>query len=91
MNLDLTDIQKAWQDTVIEFARDHVAPKAAAIGEDDEFPRALIGEAAKLGLMGVTIPKDQGGAGMDYVSYALAMEALARASAVVAVILSVNN
>ena len=47
--------------------------------------------AAKLGLMGVTIPAEQGGAGRDYVSYALAIEALATASAVVAVIAAVNN
>ena len=91
MNFDFTDTQKAWQQDVLDFASEHVAPKAAAIDEDDEFPRALIGEAAKLGLMGVNIPREQGGAGLDYVSYALAMEALARASAVVAVILSVNN
>ena len=91
MNLELTDAQTSWHQKIVDFAADAVAPRAAAIDEDDEFPRALIGEAAKLGLLGVTIPKEQGGAGMDYVSYAIAMEALARASAVVAVILSVNN
>ena len=91
MHLALTDAQSAWQQKISEFATEHVAPRAAAIDEDDEFPRALIGEAAKLGLMGVNIPREQGGAGLDYVSYALAMEALARASGVVAVLLSVNN
>jgi butyryl-CoA dehydrogenase len=55
------------------------------------FPRALVGEAASLGLLGVTIPRTSGGAGRDYVSYALALEALARASAVMSVIASVNN
>jgi alkylation response protein AidB-like acyl-CoA dehydrogenase len=91
MNLELTDTQKAWQQRVAEFATERVAPRAAAIDQDDEFPRELIAEAARLGLLGVNIPKDDGGAGLDYVSYSLAMEALARASAVVAVILSVNN
>ena len=91
MHLELTDAQSAWQQKISEFAIEHVAPRAAAIDADDEFPRELIAEAAALGLMGVTIPKDQGGAGLDYVSYAIAMETLARASAVVAVILSVNN
>ena len=91
MDLELTDTQKAWQQKVAEFATERVAPRAAAIDQDDEFPRELIAEAAKFGLLGVTIPEEDGGAGLDYVSYSLAMEALARASAVVAVILSVNN
>jgi alkylation response protein AidB-like acyl-CoA dehydrogenase len=91
MNLELTDTQKAWQQKVTDFAEQYVAPQAGGIDEAGEFPRALMADAAKLGLMGVNIPKEQGGAGMDYVSYALAMEALARASAVVAVIASVNN
>jgi butyryl-CoA dehydrogenase len=51
----------------------------------------LIKEAGALGLLGVTIPRGAGGAGRDYVSYALALEALGRASAVVSVIASVNN
>ena len=51
----------------------------------------MIAEAAKLGLMGVTIPKGDGGAGLDYVSYAVAMETLARASAVGGGHRSVNN
>ena len=91
MDLALTESQQAWQQKITEFAAERVAPRAAAIDQDDEFPRELIAEAARLGLMGVNIPKEHGGAGMDYVSYALAMEALARASAVVAVIASVNN
>ena len=62
-----------------------------AIDESGAFPREVIAGAAKLGLMGVTIPAEQGGAGRDYVSYALAIEALATASAVVAVIAAVNN
>ncbi len=91
MHLELTDAQKSWQQKISEFATEHVAPRAAAIDDAGEFPRALIAEAARLGLMGVTIPREAGGAGMDYVSYALAMEAVAKASAVVAVIASVNN
>ncbi len=91
MNLDLTDQQKSWLDTVTEFATSRVAPQAAAIDESAAFPRALVTDAAKLGLMGVTIPREWGGAGLDYVCYAIAIEALARASAVVAVIAAVNN
>ena len=91
MRLELTDAQRQFQQQVERFARERVAPAAAAIDASDEFPRELVAEAASLGLMGVTIPAEHGGAGRDYVSYALAIEALARASAVVAVIAAVNN
>src|SRR5687768_8767659 len=91
MNLDLTPSQQAWLDKVNEFATARVAPQAEAIDSANRFPRELIAEAAALGVMGVTVPKEQGGAGQDYVSYALALEALARASAVVSVIAAVNN
>jgi butyryl-CoA dehydrogenase len=55
------------------------------------YPRALVAEAAKFGLMGVRIPAEYGGAGRDAVAYALAIEAVALASATLAVILAVNN
>lgn len=73
------------------FAERDVAPEAARIDEQHVFPRALIARAGALGLMGVTIPEAWGGAGQDDVAYVLALEAVARASATVAVILSVNN
>src|SRR5262245_17480917 len=91
MILELTDRQKAFADKVAAFAAERVAPRAAAIDQTGDFPRDLVSEAAGLGLMGVTIPSEWGGAGRDYVSYAVALEALARASAVVAVIAAVNN
>ncbi len=91
MNLDLTDDQKAFQQRVARFARKRVAAEAAAIDESGDFPLELVREAAALGLMGVTIPSQWGGANRDYVSYALALEELARASSVVAVIAAVNN
>ena len=91
MDLDLTTEQKAWLDRVTEFSTAHVAPAAARIDEEARFPGDLIKEAARLGLMGITVPAEFGGAGRDYVSYAIAIEALARASAVVAVIAAVNN
>ena len=91
MILELTGAQKDFQRRIERFAADRVAPRAGAIDEQDAFPRDLVGEAAALGLMGVTIPAEWGGAGLDYVSYALAVEALASASAVLAVIAAVNN
>jgi butyryl-CoA dehydrogenase len=91
MQLELTDVQRGFQERVAQFARERVAPQAAAIDESGTFPRDLVREAAAIGLMGVTVGEEWGGAAKDYVSYALAVEALAKASAVVAVIAAVNN
>ena len=91
MILELTDQQKALQQQIAAFAAEHVAPRAASIDEDGQFPRDLVQAVARQGLMGMTVGKSWGGAGLDYVSYALAIEELARASAVVSVIVSVNN
>ena len=91
MILELTDGQRAYQERIAQFARDLVMPRAAEIDEQGTFPSEVVAELAGLGLMGVTIPTEWGGAGLDYVSYALALESLAAASAVVAVIAAVNN
>src|SRR5262245_28847979 len=91
MNFDLTPEQQAFKTTIEQFAREIVAPRAAAIDKSGEFPADVIHAAAAHGLHGVTIPKAWGGAGRDYVSYALAIEAIAKASATVAVSLSVTN
>jgi butyryl-CoA dehydrogenase len=89
--LDLTDEQLAFKQSVETFARDVIAPRAASIDASGEFPSDLLRQAAAHGLFGVTVPSEWGGAGRDYVSYTLGLEAVARASATVAVILSVNN
>ncbi len=91
MNFDLTPDQRAFQETIQQFAREIVAPRAAAIDKSGEFPTDVMHAAAGHGLLGVTIPTAWGGAGRDYVSYALAIEAIAKASATVAVSLSVTN
>jgi butyryl-CoA dehydrogenase len=91
MILEPTAEQVAFQQRGAQFAAAEVAPHAAAIDERNEFPREIIRRAGELGLLGATIPVGWGGAGQDYVSYALALEAVARASATVSVILSVNN
>jgi alkylation response protein AidB-like acyl-CoA dehydrogenase len=89
--LDLTPEQRAFKQSVEAFAREVVAPRAAAIDESGEFPVDVLRAAASRGLAGVTIPKAWGGLGLDYVSYVLAIEALAQASATVAVSLVVHN
>jgi butyryl-CoA dehydrogenase len=91
MVLELTPDQTAFQQTAEQFARDIVAQRAAAIDKSGEFPADVMHAAAERGLLGITIPPAWGGLGKDYVSYALAIEAIARASATVAVSLSVTN
>jgi butyryl-CoA dehydrogenase len=91
MIFDLTDEQKSFQSEIERFATEHVAPHAAEIDRSDAFPRELVRAAARRGLMGVTIPVEWGGGGRDYVSYAVAIEALAKSSSVLAVIAAVNN
>src|SRR5439155_494291 len=87
----LTAEQTEFQQQIEAFARDVVAFRAAGIDRSGEFPADVIHAAAQHGLCGVTIPKQWGGAGRDYVSYALAIEAIARASATVAVALGVGG
>jgi alkylation response protein AidB-like acyl-CoA dehydrogenase len=91
MNFDLTSEQRAFVTSVEEFASTLVAPRAAAIDESGTFPVEVMREAAARGLLGITVPKAWGGLGLDYVSYAGAIEAIARASATVAVSLVVHH
>ncbi len=91
MILDLTLDQQAFASAVDSFARTVVAPRAAAIDEHDEYPIDVIRAAAARGLLGITLPVAWGGLGLDYVSYVLAIEAIARASATVAVSMVVHH
>ncbi len=74
-----------------EFATKEVAPRAEAIDREHAHPHDLVKKMAELGLLGVAISEDYGGAGMDCVSYVLAMEEVSRACASTGVIMSVNN
>jgi alkylation response protein AidB-like acyl-CoA dehydrogenase len=91
MHLELTPAQIAFRDEVTAFARDRVAPAAAYVDERAEYPSALVREAAAKGFLGWRAPVAEGGAGLDQVTYALGIEAIARASATVSVILAVHN
>jgi butyryl-CoA dehydrogenase len=91
MILEPTEAQAAFQREISAFAAERVAPAAPGIDQSGQFPVEIVKELAARGLLGVTIATEWGGAGRDYVSYALALEAVARASAVVSVIASVNN
>jgi butyryl-CoA dehydrogenase len=91
MTFDLTPEQEAFKASTERFAREVVAPRAAAIDETGEYPVDVVRAAGERGLLGVTISRAWGGSGRDYVSYAVAIEAVARASATVAVAISINN
>ena len=91
MNFELTKEQQAFREQIEQFAREVVAPRAASIDKTGEYPADVMHAAAGQGLFGVTVAKAWGGAGRDYLSYALAIEAIAKASATVAVALSVTN
>jgi short/branched chain acyl-CoA dehydrogenase len=87
VNFDLSDEQRQIRDTVRDFARDQVAPRAAAYDESGEFPYELVAGMARLGLFALPFPEEIGGAGGDFVSYCLALEEIARADASLAITL----
>ena len=91
MHLELIPEQEAFRTRATAFAADAVKPEAARIDETGQFPAALVRQAASAGYLGLLVPRDCGGLGVDHVSYALAIEAIARASATLAVILAVHN
>ena len=91
MRIELTPEQIRFRQEVRDFAAAAVAPRAAAIDASDRFPADLVSQAAARGLLGMTAPEDWGGAGRDHVSYALAVEAVAAASATLGAVLVVSN
>ena len=91
MNLDLTEEQLMIQKMARDFAVSEVAPRAAEIDRNHRYPAELVAKMAELGLMGMMVDPDKGGAGMDTVSYVIALEEICAACASTGVIMSVNN
>ncbi len=91
MNFDLTEEQTLLQKTARDFAEKEVLPRAAEIDREHRHPTELVARMAELGLLGVAVPEEHGGSGMDNVGYILAMEEVSRACASTGVIMSVNN
>ena len=91
MDFSLTEEQQMVQQMARDFADRAVAPVARELDENSTWPTDLVAQMAELGLLGVAVPAEYGGAGMDNVSYALAMEEISRACASTGVIMSVNN
>ncbi|MCY4196306.1 MAG: acyl-CoA dehydrogenase family protein [Rhodobacteraceae bacterium] len=81
MNFDLGNEVSALRDMVHRWAQERVKPLAAEINETNDFPHELWEEMGELGLLGITVPETDGGAGMGYLAHTIAIEEIARASA----------
>jgi alkylation response protein AidB-like acyl-CoA dehydrogenase len=91
MRFSLSDDQREIQSLAREFAQAEIEPNAAAWDREHGFSPALIGKLAELGLLGVCIPEEYGGAGADFLSYILVLEELSRADAGVGVTVAVHT
>jgi alkylation response protein AidB-like acyl-CoA dehydrogenase len=91
MDFELSDEQRLLRDTVRDFARNEVAPRAAALDEAKQFPYELVAKMGELGLMGIPFPAEYGGGGADTLSYALAVEELARIDSSVAITMAAHT
>jgi alkylation response protein AidB-like acyl-CoA dehydrogenase len=91
MDFALTAEQREIQALTRDFARAEIEPNASAWDRDHGFPRELLTKLGELGLMGVCVPEDHGGAGSDFLSYILVLEELSRADAGVGVTVAVHT
>jgi butyryl-CoA dehydrogenase len=91
MRIELSEEQRLLRQSVREFADREVRPRAPEIDQSGSFPRDFYDQAGELGLAGVEVPEEYGGAGLDTLSYCLVIEEISRACASSGVILSVNN
>jgi alkylation response protein AidB-like acyl-CoA dehydrogenase len=88
---ELSDEQREIRDLARRFADDEIAPQAGAWDREHRFPREVFRHLGELGLMGVCVPEEHGGAGADFLSYALVLEELSRADAGVGVTVAVHT
>ncbi|HWU36860.1 MAG TPA: acyl-CoA dehydrogenase family protein, partial [Candidatus Acidoferrum sp.] len=91
MNLQLTEAQRTVREAIRDFAEREIRPAAHLYDEKAEFPWEIVSKMASLGLLGMILPEQYGGAGMDYVSYALALEEIARQDGGTALIVASHN
>src|ERR1043165_9773068 len=87
----LSEEHKMIRDAAHDFAQNEIVPVAAEIDESGEFPQETIRKMGEMGFMGIEIPEEYGGAGMDTLAYVLALEEICKADASHGVIMSVNN
>ena len=90
-NLFFTDEHIMIRDMVREFADSEITPVARGLDEQEKFPRDLVDKMGEMGLMGIIIPEEYGGAGLDMVAFATAIMELARADASVAITMAAHS
>ncbi|MBY7144761.1 acyl-CoA dehydrogenase [Virgibacillus sp. NKC19-3] len=91
MNMDFSEEQEMMRKMLRNFARDEVAKEIERMEQKDRFPKEIIQKMGALGFMGIPIPYEYGGSGMDFSSYILAIHELSKVSATIGVILSVHT
>jgi butyryl-CoA dehydrogenase len=91
MDIELSEEQRQVRDMCRDFAAKELAPNARRWDEHHEFPKLAVKKLGELGLMGIAVPAEWGGAGMDTVAYAIAMEEISRGCGGTGVIMSVSN
>jgi short/branched chain acyl-CoA dehydrogenase len=91
LNFDLDQEHELVRSTVRGFAQEQVAPVAEELDRESRFPYDLVAEMAELGLMGMTIPEEYGGAGADTLAYAIAVEELTRVDSSVAITMAAHH
>ncbi len=91
MDFQLSEEQRAIRDLARDFAKNEIAPIAAKLDETGDFPVQTVKKMGDLGLMGIEVPLEYGGGGLDCLSYVLAMEEISKADAAHGTIMSVNN
>ena len=91
MNAELTEQQVLLRRTVREFAEGEIAPVAEALDRESRFPYEIVAKLGELGLMGMPVPEELGGAGLDTLSYEIAIEELARVDSSVAITVAAHT
>lgn len=91
MDMHFTDEQEMMRKVVRDFAQKEIQPAIARMEKEDRFPVEIVEQMGELGFMGIPIPTEYGGSGMDFMSYILAIEEISKVSAAVGVILSVHT
>jgi short-chain 2-methylacyl-CoA dehydrogenase len=91
MDFDLSDEHELLRSTVRAFAEERIAPVAEELDREHRFPYELVAELAELGLMGIPIPEEHGGAGGDTLAYAIAIEELTRIDSSVAITVAAHT
>src|SRR5215470_14905742 len=91
MNFEVTEHHQLLRKTVRKFAEAEVRPKARAWDEEERFPKEIVPRLAEMGLLGIRIPEEYGGSGMDITSYAICVEEIARVDGSLALTVASHN